>query len=84
MFSLHAKARQGRVRKAGTVRELLHTTDVTHGLLPFPQGWGWDLYLILLIWKDQESEVVRIETFGWLCLISNSIVVDYRLKTLFT
>lgn len=50
MFSLHAEARQGRVGKAGTVRELFDTTDLTHGFLSFPQSRGWDLHLILLIW----------------------------------
>ena len=49
MFSLHAEARQGGVGKAGTVRELLHTADVTHGLLPLPQSWGRDLHFVLLI-----------------------------------
>lgn len=57
MFSLHAEARHGGVGKAGTVRELLYTADVTHGLLPLPQGRGWDLHLVLLIWKDQQSKV---------------------------
>lgn len=51
MFSLHTKARQGGVGKAGTVRELLHATDVTHWLLPLPQGRGRDLHLVLLIWE---------------------------------
>lgn len=51
MFSLHAEARHGRVGKAGTVRELFHTADVTHGLLPLPQSRGWDLHLVLLIWE---------------------------------
>ncbi len=50
MFSLHAEARHGGVGKAGTVRELLHTADVTHGLLPLPQSRGWDLHLVLFIW----------------------------------
>lgn len=56
MFSLDAEARQGGVGKAGTVRELLHTTDVAHGLLPLPQGRGWDLHLVLLIWGRVNSQ----------------------------
>ena len=58
MLSLHAETRQGGVGKAGTVRELLHTADVTHGLLPLPQGRGRDLHLVLLIWREQQSMVV--------------------------
>lgn len=57
MFSLHSEARQGGVGKAGAVRELLHTTDVTHGLLPLPYGGGRDLHLVLLICNEQKSEI---------------------------
>lgn len=64
MFSLHTEARQGGVGKAGTVRELLHTTDVTHGLLPLPQGRGRDLHLVLLIWRDQQSKISRDGALG--------------------
>lgn len=57
MFSFHPEARQGGVGKAGAVCELLHTADVTHGLLPLPYGGGWDFHFVLLIWKEQKLKI---------------------------
>lgn len=61
MFCLHAEARQGRVGKAGTVRELFDAADLTHGFLPLPQSRGRDLHLILLIWECGREEEVKTE-----------------------
>lgn len=64
MFSLHAEARHGGVGKAGTVRELFHTTDVTHGFLPLPQSRGWNLHLVLLICGVGYKEVSQDGVLG--------------------
>lgn len=43
------------------MRELFHTTDLTHGFLPLPQSRGRDLHLVLLIWgggdKGQDGDL---------------------------
>lgn len=66
MLSLDTEARHGGVGKAGTVRKLLDTADVTHWLLPLPQSRGWDLHFVLLIWGGQDSEVTKD---GDLCVL---------------
>lgn len=63
MFSLDTEARHGGVGKAGTVRKLLDTTDVTHWLLPLPQCRGWDLHFVLLIWGGKTQRLTRMETY---------------------
>lgn len=68
MFRLHAEARQGRVGKAGTVRELFDATDLTHGFLPFPQSRGRDLHLILLVCERWGGGEVKVED-GDLCIV---------------
>lgn len=49
VLGLDPKSWQGLTGQAGAVCQLLHTTDMAHGLLTLPQCRGWDLHIILLV-----------------------------------